>query len=163
MLSPTILFIVVQVFMLVGMFGLIIPVFPGLVIIWVAALAYGIIAGFGTAGVVIFIILTLLMLIGSLGDNLLIGATAHQGGTPWRTILLAVVAGLVGTVVIPPIGGLIAAPLVALLLEYKRTGTWQQARQAVFGLATGYGVAYFARVALGLVCMVLWWVWVGFN
>jgi len=36
--------------MLTGLLGLIVPVFPGLVIIWLAAIAYGFVNGFGTLG-----------------------------------------------------------------------------------------------------------------
>lgn len=156
-------FVVVQVFMLVGFVGLLIPVYPGLVIMWLAALGYGIFAGFGTAGGVIFAILTVLMLAGSLGDNLLIGATARQGGVAWRSIIGALAAGIIGTIIFPPVGGLIGAPVVALLLEYERTRDWPKARQAVFGLASGYGLAYVIRLGIGLLMMILWWVWVGMR
>jgi uncharacterized protein YqgC (DUF456 family) len=157
------LFAVIQVFMLVGLLGLIIPVFPGLVVMWIAALGYGIAVGFNVAGGVIFAIQTILMLAGSLGDNLLVGATARQGGVSWRTIIAALLAGIIGTFIFPPIGGLIAAPVVALLLEYERTRDWAKARQAIFGLATGFGLAYVVRLGIGIVMMILWWVWVGIR
>ncbi|PJH74813.1 MAG: hypothetical protein CO064_09985, partial [Anaerolineae bacterium CG_4_9_14_0_8_um_filter_58_9] len=56
-------------FMLFGLFGLVIPIMPGLVIIWVAALGYGIAAGFGALGWIMFAIITLLMIAGSFIDN----------------------------------------------------------------------------------------------
>lgn len=155
--------VIIQIFMLVGILGLIIPVFPGLVIVWLAALGYGISTGFTVVGGVIFGIQTILMLAGSLGDNLLIGAKARQGGVSWRTIIGALLAGIVGTVILPPVGGLIAAPLVALLLEYERTRDWLKARQAVFGLASGYGLAYVIRLAIGFFIMLLWWIWLAMR
>lgn len=157
----SVVFVIVQIFMLVGIAGLIIPVFPGLVIMWLAALGYGIYSGFGVAGGVIFTIQTLLMLAGSLGDNFLIGARARHGGVAWRSIIGALAAGIIGTIIFPPIGGLIGAPVVALLLEYERTRDWPTARQAVFGLASGYGLAYIVRLGIGLLMMILWWFWVG--
>ena len=39
--------ILTLIVMLFGLFGLIMPVFPGLVIIWLAALGFGIFGGFG--------------------------------------------------------------------------------------------------------------------
>ena len=146
--------------MLVGLFGLVVPIFPGLVIMWLGALAYGLMAGFPPVGIVIFVIQTIMMLAGSLGDNLVVGAAARQGGASWRTIIGAILAGIIGTIIFPPIGGLIAAPVVALLLEYERTRDWQKARQAIFGLASGFGLAYVVRLALGFLVMGLWWVWV---
>ena len=83
--------------MLVGLFGMIIPIFPGVIVIWLAALGYGIVSGFGTLGWVIFAILTVLMLVGVTVDNLLMGAGARRGGASWGSILIGLLAGLVGS------------------------------------------------------------------
>jgi uncharacterized protein YqgC (DUF456 family) len=47
-------------------------------------------------------------------------AFTHKTGASWWSIILALVAGLIGTFAFPPIGGLIAAPLVLYLLEWNR-------------------------------------------
>lgn len=149
-----------QIFMLVGLFGLVVPVFPGLVVMWLATLGYGVMAGFNTLGIVLFIILTLLMIAGSLADNVLMGVGARRGGAAWTTIAAALVAGVLGTLIFPPIGGLIAAPLIVLLLEYRRLGDMDKAWQALRGLATGWGLSFVARFGIGLLMMGLWWLWV---
>ncbi len=149
-----------QIFMLVGLFGLIVPVFPGIVVMWLAALGYGIVTGFQTLGIVIFVILTLLMLFGVTIDNVLMGVGARKGGASWLSILVALVAGILGTLLWPPIGGVIAAPLSVLLLEYWRHRSWDQAWNALRGLASGWGLSFVVRFATGLVMMVLWWLWV---
>ncbi len=146
--------------MLVGLFGLIIPVFPGIVIMWLAALGYGVANGFSTAGIVIFVVLTLLMIGGTLVDNVLMGVGARKGGASWLTIGVALVAGVVGTFIFPPIGGLIAAPAAVLLLEFNRVRDWQKAWDALRGLAAGWGLSFLARFGIGAVMMVLWWIWV---
>jgi uncharacterized protein YqgC (DUF456 family) len=148
-----------QIFMLVGLFGLIIPVFPGIVIMWLAALGYGIASGFSTAGFVIFAILTLLMIAGTTVDNLLMGVGARKGGASWLTIGVALAAGVIGTLVFPPFGGIIAAPAAVLLLEFNRVRDWQKAWEALRGLARGWGLSFIARFGIGVVMMVLWWVW----
>jgi hypothetical protein len=154
------IFGLVQLFMLVGLFGLIIPIFPGLVVIWLAALGYGVAQGFGTLGWVVFGVISLLMVAGSLADNLMMGAGARQGGASWGTILVALAAGVLGTVFFPPIGGIIAAPLAILALEYYRLRDWGKAWQALRGLATGWGLSFIVRFVIGFVMMGLWWVWV---
>ena len=59
--------------MLVGLLSLVIPGMPGLVVIWVAALVYALITGFSAWWVwVIFILLTILMIVGNLADNVMI-------------------------------------------------------------------------------------------
>ena len=154
------LFGLVQLFMLIGLFGLIVPIFPGLVVIWLAALGYGVAKGFSTLGFVVIVVISLLMVAGSLADNLMMGVGARQGGASWRTILVALAAGVLGTLLFPPIGGIIAAPLAILALEYARLRDWGKAWQALRGLATGWGLSFIVRFVIGFVMMGLWWVWV---
>ena len=153
------IFALTQFFMLVGLLGLVVPVFPGLVVMWLAALGYGIVTRFDSLGMVLFAILTVLMLVGSVIDNLIMGAGARKGGAAWLSIGAALLAGVVFTLVFPPIGGIIAAPLAVLLLEYARLGDWSKAWQAFRGLAAGWGLAYAIRLGIGIVMMALWWVW----
>ena len=153
------IFAITQFFMLAGLIGLVVPVFPGLLVMWLAALGYGIVTRFETVGIIVFIILTILMLVGSTVDNLIMGAGARKGGAAWLSIGVALAAGVIFTLIFPPIGGIIAAPLAVLLLEYIRLRDWQKAWQALKGLATGWGLAYFVRLGIGIVMMVLWWLW----
>lgn len=154
------LFALVQMLMLVGLFGLIVPVFPGLVVMWLAALGYGVASGFSTLGIVLFVIISILMVVGSFADNLLMGAGARKGGASWTTIAVALAAGVIGTLLLPPIGGLIAAPAAVLLLEYSRLRDWQKAMQALRGLATGWGLSFVVRFIIGVIIQLLWWLWV---
>jgi len=64
--------------MLVTLCGLIVPVFPGLIVIWLLALLYGIVAGFGTLGAVLFVIITVLAILGEISDNLLMRPFHHM-------------------------------------------------------------------------------------
>ena len=74
--------------MLTGLFGLVIPVFPGMLILWLAALGYGAVSGFGTLGTWMFGLITLLALVGMVIDNVLMGAGARQGGASWTALAL---------------------------------------------------------------------------
>jgi uncharacterized protein YqgC (DUF456 family) len=153
------LFWVILLSMLVGLLGLIIPIFPGIVVIWLAALGYGVASGFSTLGIVLFILITLLMIIGVTVDNLLMGVEARQRGAPWPTLVAGSVAGILGTFLLPPIGGLITAPLLILLLEYRRRGDWQSAFQTLRSLALGWGKAFLARFAIGVLMVSFWLIW----
>jgi len=151
------------VFMLVGLFGLVVPLFPGIVVIWLAGLGYGVVSGFSTLGWVVFGFLTGLMLFGTVVDNLMMGAGARREGASWPTIGLALVAGVAGTLLWPPLGGILAAPLTVLLLEYLRTHDLRKAAQALRGLATGWGLSVLVRFGVGVVMIALWglWAWKG--
>jgi len=151
--------ILTTLIMLFGLFGLIIPIFPGNVVMWVAALIYGLLFGFGRVGGILFAIITLLMLAAVLADNVLMGAKAREKGAAWSSILLALAAGVVGTFVFPPIGGILAAPLVLFLMEFHRLGNSEEATKVVKALLTGWGLAFVVRFGLGIVMIALWGIW----
>ena len=149
--------------MLVGLFGLIVPIFPGNVVMWLAALVYGLIFGFGRLGGILFAIITVLMLIAAAADNLLMGAKAREKGADWGSIILALIAGVVGTMIFPPIGGLIAAPLVLYLAELQRRRDAEEAKKVVKALLIGWGLAFIVRFGLGVVMFALWGIWAYFG
>jgi uncharacterized protein YqgC (DUF456 family) len=146
--------------MLVGLLGLLVPLFPGIVVIWLAALGYGVVVGFNTAGVILFVVITILMLAGTTVDNVLIGVGARQGGASWLSLVVALVAGIAGTLLYPPIGGLIATPLAVLLVEFVRSRDWRKTWIAVRGLAVGWGLSYVVRFLIGVVMILFWGIWV---
>jgi uncharacterized protein YqgC (DUF456 family) len=145
--------------MLVGLALLIIPIFPGITVIWLAALLYGIVTGFDTLGIVILVLITLGMIVGVTVDNVLMGAGARQGGASWLTIGVALIAGIAGTVLFPPIGGLIAIPLAIFLLELLRKREWRGAWRAMRGVALGWGLSFLVRFGIGLVMISAWLIW----
>jgi uncharacterized protein YqgC (DUF456 family) len=146
-------------FMLVGLFGLIIPVFPGILVIWLAALGYGLVAGFDTLGIVVFALITVAMIAGVTVDNILMGAGARQGGAAWSSIIVGMIAGVVGTIVIPPVGGLVAAPAAVLLMEYNHQRDWEKAWRATRGLALGWGLSFLVRFGIGVLMIGMWLLW----
>lgn len=155
----TIITILIVLTSFFGLFGLIIPIFPGNVVIWLAVLIYGLVFGFGSLGAIMFGIITLLMLIAVLSDNILMGANARDKGASWGSIILALLAGVIGTLILPPIGGLVAAPLVLYLMEFQRLKNEEKARQVVKALMVGWGLAFIVRFGLGVVMIGLWGIW----
>lgn len=145
--------------MLVGL--LVTPILPGLFIIWAAALAYGLIAGFGGLGWVMFALITILMIIGSLSDNILMGASAYKEGARWWAILLALVAAIVGgfLIPIPIVGNILAALATLFLIEWYRRKEAHQAWLAVRAMLTGWGWAALFRIIMALVMIALWVIW----
>jgi len=149
--------------MAVGQLGLIIPIFPGNVVIWAAALVYGVVFGFGNWGGVLFALITLLMLVAVGADNLLMGAKAREKGASWGSIIAALAAGVIFTFIFPPIGGIIAAPLILYLMEFRRLNDSKQATDVVRGLLWGLGLSFLARFGLGLLMIAVWAAWAFFN
>ena len=145
--------------MLFGLFGLVIPILPGLVIIWVAALIYGLITGLTWVSGAILGVMTLLMIGGSLIDNIIMGASARQTGASWIAILVAMLAGVAGSFFFPPFGGLIAALIGLFIVEMVRLKNWQQAFDSTRSMALGCGWAVVVRFGIGLLMILMWGAW----
>lgn len=149
--------------MLIGLFGLVIPIFPGGLIIWAAALIYGIIEGFGAVGGWMFAIITILAFASAAADNVLMGAKAREAGASWRGIGLGLVAGIVSSFFITPILGMLGVtPLVLFLHENYRLQNKEEALAITKGLMFGFGWAFLARFGLGIIKIILWVIW-AFN
>src|SRR5512143_3202789 len=118
---------VILAIMLVGELGLIFPILPGLLIIWVAGLVYGVLTGFTWVSGVIFAVMTVMMVFGSFIDNIIMGASARQTGASWVSIAISLVLGVAGSLVFPPFGGLIAALLGLFAYEFWRLRDWRKA------------------------------------
>jgi uncharacterized protein YqgC (DUF456 family) len=108
-------------FMLIGLIGLVIPIFPGIVIIWLASLIYAVIAAvagnMGGWDWFLFILITILMVIGSFVDNLIIAKKLRETGTPWKSIGIGYAAGLISSLFLTPLAALFIAPLALYTVE----------------------------------------------
>jgi len=153
------IFWITLIIMAVGLFGLIVPIFPGITVIWLAALGYGVVTGFSTLGWVLFAVITVMLIVGVTIDNVLMGAKARKEGAAWSSLALGWLAGILGTIIFPPVGGIIAAPLVVLLLEYVRLRDINKALASLRGLAIGWGASFVVRIFIGLAMIGVWLVW----
>ncbi|HOT92868.1 MAG TPA: DUF456 domain-containing protein [Anaerolineae bacterium] len=155
--------IVVKLLMLFGMFvglaGMVVPVFPGVTVIWTLALLYGIIFGFGGSGVWVFIVITILAIIGWVVDNILMGGKARISGARWTSITLAFVAGFVGSLFLTPIGGIGATLLTLFLAENAYRKNRREAWEVTKAMAIGWGWSFVARFSIGVVMIGLWAIW----
>jgi uncharacterized protein YqgC (DUF456 family) len=101
------------------------------------------------------------MIAGSVIDNIMMGRSAHKEGAPWWAVLLALVAAIVGSFVIPipVIGGILAALVTLFGIEWIRRKDWRKALASLKGMAIGWGWALVIRFIIGLVMIGLWLIW----
>jgi uncharacterized protein len=147
--------------MLVGLISLIFIVIPGgLVVIWAAALVYGIVTGFNWINIIILILLTLQMLVGTYIDNVLMAANARAKSTSWIALVVAGVLGIIGTIVLPPFGGLLGSLLGVFIVEWIRTRNLKGAWQSTLSMASGWGWSLVIRFGIGMIMIGGWLLWV---
>ncbi|NWF64462.1 MAG: DUF456 domain-containing protein [Chloroflexi bacterium] len=149
--------------MIFGLFGLLVPVFPGLTVMWIAALIYAIIqAGLGNmtwAGWLLFALITLLMIGGNVADNIIIAKHMRDKDIPWSSILWSFAAGIIVSLFFTPIMGIIASPLALFLAEWRRLKQRDTALANTKAWMTGWGWAVAARMGIGVVMILFWGLW----
>jgi len=145
--------------LIVGTAGLIIPVFPGLVINWLAVLIYGLVSGFGVKGWIIFALVTILMIVGNISDNIMMGRKARESGAAWLSIVTGYITSLVISLFLSPIAGLAAAPVGVFLVEFIRRKEWRAALRVAWSLMVGWGWSIGIRITIGILMIGLWMIW----
>ena len=149
--------------LVVGLVGLIMPVFPGLVIMWLATLVYAFLQG--AAGRMtgwdwfLFALITILMLVGSVVDNIIIARKMRDHFIPWSSILFAFAVSIVASLFFTPIIGLAAAPVTLFLAEMRRLNNRDEAIASTKAYMVGWGWAFGARVLIGIIMIGFWMVW----
>ncbi len=152
--------------MVLGLLSLLTNMIPGLVIIWAGALVYGIYEviteTYTVGGIILFILITGLMIFGSVVDNLLMGVTAKGAGASWLAIGISMVAGVLGSFIpfLFPFGGLICALLALFIVEAIRLRNWRDALKSTKSMVKGCGFAMLARFGIGILMILFWLVWV---
>jgi len=152
----TILFLVV---MLVGLAGTLLPILPGIVLMWGATIAYGFAVGFGGVAIPVIIIASLLTIIALASGFVLPKRAAEEAGASNRSQWFAAIGAIIGFFVIPIVGAIIGAVAGIALSEYQRTGDWAATRRSTIGIAKGFGLSALAQFSLGFLMLVVWLAW----
>jgi uncharacterized protein YqgC (DUF456 family) len=159
-MAEIIIAIIVGLVMLVGLIGAVIPGIPDIVLIWGAALGYGLLAGWGERGIWLFALITLIGLAGLLAEVWVSGAGAKIGGASIRAILAGLALGLAGFIFSGPVGGVLGLLLGTFLSEYIRLQDANKAAQAMLGMGLGCGASLGIKLILGMGMVLVWLVWV---
>lgn len=147
------LFIATLILMLIGLAGTIIPMLPGLPIMWAGALLYAILTGFKEVGwgyLIIFGVLTVVMQVLDYMANLYGARKMGAGG--WG-ILGAFVGMLVGLFTGGVIGLLIGSFAGAILGEMLVGKTGSQALKAGVGTFLGFLGGTLIKFVLGCIML----------
>jgi uncharacterized protein YqgC (DUF456 family) len=141
-----------------GLIGIIVPVLPGLLLIWLGALFYAwIVVGFDTFSPWIFALITVIGLVAGTANIWLTAFGSKKTGASWRTLLVGFIGGITGTFLIPiPILGTILGYVGGLVLsEYVQQGALRPALKAAAGGVVGWGVSTGVEVAGAILMIIL--------
>jgi uncharacterized protein YqgC (DUF456 family) len=150
----------VGVAMAVGLVGTIVPVVPGLALIWAGALGFGIAEGFDGPGAFVFGVVTLIGLGGEVAGVVLPKRAAGTAGAGGWSLLLGVALALAGFFLVPVVGLPLGGALGIYVGEHLRTRDPHLAWRATAATLKGFGLAAIAQFASGLTMVLLWLGWV---
>jgi uncharacterized protein YqgC (DUF456 family) len=138
-----------------GLAGVVIPLLPGLVLVW-AGIAVWAFAQGSAGGWLVLGCATLVLVLGLVLKYIVPGKRLREANVPWITLTLGVALGVIGFFVIPVIGLPIGFVLGVYLAEAVRLGSagaaWPSTRQAV----TAVGLSLLIELGAGLLAAAIW-------
>ncbi|MGH9229982.1 MAG: DUF456 domain-containing protein [Acidimicrobiales bacterium] len=146
--------------MAVGAVGTIVPLVPGISLVWGAGLVYGLDRGFGAIGLVAFAVMTGLAVAATVAGYVVPKRRATGAGVSRATVWLGVAGAVVGFFVVPVVGLPIGGVLGIYVGEHLRTGDRVAAWRATRATITGFGIAVLVQFAAALSMIAVWLVWV---
>lgn len=147
------------VVMAIGLVGVLVPVLPGLTLIWSVALIYGLLVGFGPAGLAAMVVMSLIVVVSVIKSVALPRRAAAGAGASGWSQLGAVVGGVVGFFLLPVIGLIVGALAGMVATEYSLRGNWDDAWGATKATAKGFGLSAVIDVGLGMIMIATWALW----
>ena len=148
------------VVMAVGAVGTVVPLLPGLALVWGAGLVYGLVEGFDAVGGVSFAAMSALAAGGTVAGWVVPKRRASGAGAGRTSVWLGIAAAVVGFFVVPVVGLALGGVLGIYVGENLRTrdpaAAWITTRATI----VGFGVAALIQLAAALAMILVWAGWV---
>jgi hypothetical protein len=139
-----------------GLLGVLLPLIPGPLLIWLAALAYALIRGITWRSGIILAVLTILMLAGSTTDWWVSSAGARREGASGCAVMAAAVAGVAGFVFFNLLGAILLPMLTVLVVELLRLRDLRHAARAGRGYLVGWLLSTGIELVVALAMIAIW-------
>ncbi|MFE3545166.1 DUF456 domain-containing protein [Nocardia sp. NPDC059177] len=147
--------VVVGLVILVGIVGVIVPILPGVILIFAAIAVWALLTG-GSAAWTVFAIATVALVLSGVVKYTWPGRRMREAGVSNRALLAGAVLGVVGFFVIPVVGLFIGFVLGVYLAELYRLKTNQLAWPATLHALKGVGLSMLVELFGALVAAGVW-------
>jgi uncharacterized protein YqgC (DUF456 family) len=153
---------------LIGLVGVILPLLPGPLLIWLGALVWAWGDGFVRVNWVVLAVLGVLAALAWASDILLTTAMSRRTGVSWKAIGGAIVGGILGGILLVEIpiigtlfGALVGAMLGMLAVEWFDKRNLRQALRATWGYLVSSLLASALEIVIAgvMVGIFVWQVW----
>jgi len=142
--------------MALGLVGILVPVVPGLLLIWAAGLWWTVADGGGPARWTVFGVLTTLLVVGTVAKYVLPARSAAARGAPAATLVAGALGAVVGFFVIPVVGVLVGGIAGIYLAELARLRDGGRAWVSTKAALVAIGVGVLIELAAGVLMIGVW-------
>ena len=147
--------VVVGLIMLIGLIGIVVPVLPGLFLVWLAVMIWSADAQ-TTVGWVVLGTATVLALIGLLAQYIVPGRHLRTAGVTSSSTMAGAGLGAVGFFVVPVVGAFLGFVLGVYLAERIKLGSHARAWTSTMHALRAIGLSMGIEMATGLTIAVIW-------
>jgi uncharacterized protein YqgC (DUF456 family) len=147
--------LLVLLVMVAGLVGVVVPVLPGLVLIWAAGVGWAWVGG-GAVRWAVAGVLTVLLVAGTVVKYAIPARSATGTGAPRSTLVAGAVGALVGFFVIPVVGVVVGGVGAVYLAERSRLGAHRSAWRSTRAVLIGVGIGLLVELATGVVMIGVW-------
>ena len=135
-------------FIFVGIIGIVVPILPGMLLVWFTIVVYAWRTGFEVIGWPSLVFITIIALISGTAQIWLPLIGAQKQGAAKRALFLGIVGAIVGTFIIPiPLLGTVIGYAVGIFLgEYMKVRDVNLAFKASLGGVAGWGVSTIIEI-----------------
>lgn len=143
------------ILMLVGLFGIVIPILPGLLFVWSGVLVWAVAEG-SAVGWGILAAATVIAVAGAALQFLVPGQRMRHAGVATSTLLVAVAVGIMLGIAIPVVGFFVGFPLGIYVVQRVRRGGHVDARRTTGLALRAIGLNILIELVTAVLIIVLW-------
>jgi hypothetical protein len=147
--------VLVGVAILIGLLGVLVPVLPGLLLVWGAVLVWALVERTATAWAVLAVA-SLLFAVSQVVKYLVPGRRMRAAGVPWSSLAAGGVLAIVGFFVIPVVGAVLGFIGGVYAAEWLRLGGHQAAWPSTVHALKAAGLSVLIELGAGLLIGGAW-------
>ncbi len=144
-------------FIFVGVAGIVVPILPGMLLVWFTVVVYAWRTGFEIIGWPTLTVITIIALVTGLSNIWLPLLGAQKTGAAKRALFLGVIGAIIGTFVIPiPLLGTVIGYAIGVFLgEFMKQRDWRLALKSSLGGVAGWGISTVVEIVGALLILVI--------
>lgn len=148
--------LLVALLMVVGLVGVVVPALPGLLLVWAAGVAWVWLDGGGPVRLTEGLLLTALLVAGTVAKYLLPARSAAGAGAPRTTLVLGAAGAVLGFFVIPVVGFAVGGVGVVLLVELARLHDVPAAWRSTWAVLRAIGLGVLIEMGTAVLMIGTW-------